>query len=182
MCQNCPKSPFLTYFFNGRRPSWIFSKFQNDVHLPRQVLYDVLKFRNDPMSHLWDLTRYGRTDGRTDGRHSYIPLSGTKCPRGIKIITLISFVSKIYGWQYLLNKKQSYISFDILEKFLPYFFNMIISILPKYWYAYNNLKLFFHTKYGNTIFQAILNNFSIPNYEHWRGFIILFINYIYCMT
>jgi len=75
-------------------------------------------------------------------------------------------VSNIYGWQYLLNKEQSFISFDILEKFLPYFFNMIISILPKYWYAYNNLKLFFHTKYGNTIFQAILNNFSIPNYEH----------------
>jgi hypothetical protein len=52
MCQYWQKTSFLTYFFNARRPSWTFSKIKNDGHHPRQVLQDILRFRNDPMSHL----------------------------------------------------------------------------------------------------------------------------------
>ena len=77
MYQNCQKTSFLAYFFDARRPSWNFSKIKNDGHHPRQVLQDILRFRNNPMSHLWGLT--------LDGRKVFLyPPSGTKCPQGIK--------------------------------------------------------------------------------------------------
>ena len=90
MQQNCPKRPFLTYFFNARRPSWNFSKFWKDVHRLAMVLYDVSTFQKDPMSHLWDLMPEGRTDGRTDGctdgRKVFLyPPLGPTGPTGIKI-------------------------------------------------------------------------------------------------
>ena len=85
--EKCWKWPFLDCFFSARRPSWIFSSFQKDVHLLSQMFNDVSKSQKDPMSHLWDLTPDTRTHGNTDrrkhGRSLFLyPPRGSTDPTG----------------------------------------------------------------------------------------------------
>ena len=77
--RNCTK--MLPFTYNGEkrktaasRPSWIFFKFWNDGHHPRDIGKHHVKFQNASVNGLRDLRVNGRTHGRTHGSDSKVSL------------------------------------------------------------------------------------------------------------
>ena len=65
----------------AERPFWMISKNKIDGHQLHTKGQYHAKYQENRSSHLWDLGGDGRTHGRTDGAHSYIPRNALR--RGI---------------------------------------------------------------------------------------------------